>query len=115
MLNKGQRPGFVDEFRVTDVQFGTLPPLLMNMQWLPHMNGSTASNHTAESADAERAAIFAARAAAAAAAAAGGPGLTAEQNVFGPQSTADEHDQYFAGCTADMVFRSGIKFTIETR
>ncbi|KAJ1414976.1 hypothetical protein B484DRAFT_401615 [Ochromonadaceae sp. CCMP2298] len=36
LLNKGQRPDYVDEFRVENVQFGTLPPLLLNVQWSPN-------------------------------------------------------------------------------
>eukprot|EP01038_Epipyxis_sp_PR26KG_P010857 gene10857-14574_t len=35
MLNKGSRPGFVEEFQVIGVEFGSLPPLLMNIQWSP--------------------------------------------------------------------------------
>jgi hypothetical protein len=35
-LNKGQRPDYVDEFIVENVKFGTLPPLLLNVQWSPN-------------------------------------------------------------------------------
>jgi hypothetical protein len=35
MLNKGARPDYIDEFKVTDIAFGALPPLLLNVQWSP--------------------------------------------------------------------------------
>ena len=35
MLNKDRRPGYVDEFKVSDVIFGAIPPLLCNIQWAP--------------------------------------------------------------------------------
>ena len=34
-LNKGARPGFVDEFTVESVSFGATPPLLFNVRWSP--------------------------------------------------------------------------------
>jgi hypothetical protein len=34
-LNKGVRPGFIDEVVVESVTFGSTPPLLMNMKWSP--------------------------------------------------------------------------------
>ena len=34
-MNKGQRPGFVEKFEVLEVKFGSLPPLLTNIQWCP--------------------------------------------------------------------------------
>jgi hypothetical protein len=67
MLNKDRRPGYIDEFQVTDVVFGSIPPLVCNMQW-------------------------------------------------DPTSSADGNDpEYDVACTADMAFRSGLKFTISTR
>lgn len=41
-LNKGKRPGFVDEFLVESVVFGSTPPLLFNIQWIPPTVRSTA-------------------------------------------------------------------------
>mmetsp|Transcript_22551 Transcript_22551/g.22741 ORF Transcript_22551/g.22741 Transcript_22551/m.22741 type:complete len:1219 (+) Transcript_22551:249-3905(+) len=35
MLNKDRRPGYIDEFSVSNVAFGSIPPLLNNMQWAP--------------------------------------------------------------------------------
>lgn len=35
MLNKDRRPGYIDEFKVGNVSFGSIPPLLCNMQWAP--------------------------------------------------------------------------------
>ena len=34
-LNKGPRPGFVDEFTVESIVFGSTPPLLFNVKWCP--------------------------------------------------------------------------------
>ena len=34
-LNKGPRPGFVDDFTVERVVFGSTPPLLFNVKWCP--------------------------------------------------------------------------------
>jgi len=39
MLNKGKRPDYIDEFAVSDVSFGALPPLVRNMKWVPQENG----------------------------------------------------------------------------
>jgi hypothetical protein len=36
LLNKGKRPDFLDEFQVSDVAFGSSPPHLRNVMWLPH-------------------------------------------------------------------------------
>ena len=44
-LNKGARPGFVDEFTVESVSFGATPPLLFNVRWSPTTVPST---HTDE-------------------------------------------------------------------
>ena len=39
MLNRrsAERPAYIDEFLVTDVEFGELPPLLMNVKWNPYL------------------------------------------------------------------------------
>lgn len=34
-LNKGPRPNYVDEFRVENLRFGALPPMLKNVKWVP--------------------------------------------------------------------------------
>ena len=34
-LNKGPRPNYVDEFRVENLRFGALPPMLKNAKWVP--------------------------------------------------------------------------------
>jgi ferritin-like metal-binding protein YciE len=41
MLNKGARPDYIDEFKVNDVKFGVLPPLLMNVQWSPRCSSNS--------------------------------------------------------------------------
>lgn len=41
MLNKGKRPDFLDPFSVEGVKFGSSPPLLRNMQWIPVVDGAT--------------------------------------------------------------------------
>ena len=40
-LNKGQRPGFVDDFTVESIAFGSTPPLLFNVKWCPPSVSST--------------------------------------------------------------------------
>jgi hypothetical protein len=35
LLNKPDRPNFIEDFRVTDVKFSEQPPLLSNIQWMP--------------------------------------------------------------------------------
>lgn len=67
MLNKDTKPGYVDRFVVGDVKFGSIPPLLCNMQWTPAKAGDGSDT---------------------------------------------EHD---ISCTADMTFRSGLKFAVSTR
>lgn len=55
-LNKGPRPGFVDEFTVESIVFGSTPPLLFNVKWCPpavsvsqrDRKGSDATAATAE-------------------------------------------------------------------
>jgi hypothetical protein len=68
MLNKGKRPDFIDEYSVSNVEFGSVPPLLTNIQWIPITN----SNNNADV-------------------------------------------EYDIVCEADMSFRSGLKFTVNTR
>ena len=40
-LNKGPRPGFVDDFTVESIAFGSTPPLLFNVKWCPPSVSST--------------------------------------------------------------------------
>ena len=35
LLNKGKKSAMIDEYQVSDVNFGSLPPLIRNMQWIP--------------------------------------------------------------------------------
>jgi hypothetical protein len=73
MLNKGKRPDYIDEYKVSDVKFGALPPLLRNIKWTPFASSANKGN----------------------------------------ESTIN--DEYDVECTADMSFRSGLKFTVSTR
>lgn len=153
LLNKNEkeRPAFIDKFTVLGVEFGDLPPLLMNVKWSPPLRkkkGEGASGADASNADAS-----------------GGtkpsedtdteeddPGVpeggrtsfdsddddathTGEEKVEGKRRKkkhpvltmeeienrsrdspeTDEEFLFYAACTADLAFRSGIKFTIATQ
>lgn len=37
-LGEKERPAYIDRFEVIDVQFGELPPLLLNVKWAPPLN-----------------------------------------------------------------------------
>lgn len=167
-LNKGTRPGYIDEVKVESVTFGATPPLLFNVQWSPPVvrkqkgrgkesgtkTGSTGSNDNSTPSDQSEAHIdssdidsphtpiesashnedskeFPRRT--------GGfdsdgghptrpapthdPTHTAQsegpfdedtegESPFGiPTQDIDEDIE----CTADMAFRSGLKFKISTR
>ena len=43
-LNSGSRPGFIDEFKVEGITFGSTPPLLFNVQWAPHVQSESESD-----------------------------------------------------------------------
>ena len=176
MLNKGARPDYIDEFKVNDVQFGALPPMLLNVKWSPpckpgpfsfdaggegepqtrkrgrsaegpgHTTGtgsgsgagsssSTGSAATggnrafiydeSESSGSERESFddYAPRkadvgvgstsSAPTSTGGAAGTGTRRRKHRAPPPKTDDS--EYFAACTADMAFRSGIKFTISTK
>jgi hypothetical protein len=35
LLNKGNKSALIDDYHVSQVSFGSLPPLIRNMQWIP--------------------------------------------------------------------------------
>lgn len=35
LLNKGKKSALIDDYHVSQVSFGSLPPLIRNMQWIP--------------------------------------------------------------------------------
>ena len=187
LLNKGPRPDYVDEFKVNDVQFGVLPPLLMNVQWSPPCKpssfnfsgdekgsdknrtksadqagtggsgkGSAKKSGIKQSANAEnanRAFIYdesdtdgsdseregrepraprtsntsnSGNTTAGASGPAGGntnsgtgPGAGSgsgkNKSRYRAPPPKNDDSEFFAACTADMAFRSGIKFTISTK
>ena len=43
-LNKGAKPGFIDEVVVESVTFGSTPPLLMNVKWSPATSQAKSKN-----------------------------------------------------------------------
>lgn len=147
MLNKREkeRPAYIDSFQVTDVKFGELPPLLMNVKWSPYLKKKTKPESTnakseagkSSTAKSEKKEKFS----------------TKIRNTFAQttvpdddeeeeenqdseesdeeldengqrresfsEGPADQYDNsdpyYYAACTADMAFRSGIKFTVATK
>lgn len=79
MLNKGKRPSYIDEYKVSNVKFGSIPPLLRNIQWVPISSKSSSSS-------------------------CGG--------VLGASEGDPEYD---IAIEADMSFRSGLSFTVDTK
>eukprot|EP01039_Chlorochromonas_danica_P006027 gene6027-6637_t len=140
MLNKGEkeRPAYIDRFEVIDVRFGELPPLLLNVKWAPPLNqkksfkttntsnkanvGTSAScksgkhDNTAMSdvavddasdSDEDNETVDAQ-----------GKRLYTNEEIASKARDVPETEEeflYYAACTADMAFRSGIKFTIATK
>lgn len=129
MLNKGPRPSFIEEFQVLDVEFGALPPLLLNVKWSPPYGKKSNPTETNTNLPSEKDVI-----------ASGGEnnGLadvndrqslnsknsTIEQSpgdAEGPESVDSSADdglydtEFYAACTADFAFRSGMKFKIATK
>jgi len=124
LMNKGPRPGFVEKFEVLDAEFGSVPPLLSNVQWCPMFNNygpaqpskeetksdkidrksSTQQENGDDSSDEEdkttnmRSTKF---------------DDTAEAKLKDGAKSDEFH--YYAASIADMAFRSGIKFTIATK
>lgn len=108
MLNRGNRPNFIDEFSVSDVQFGKIPPLLMNIRWCPEYGRKKT-----------RAAPINEPA--------GGAADESQKDISPPNSSNDNESEaplganeyneaeFYAACSAEMAFRSGIKFTISTK
>ncbi|CAK9251029.1 unnamed protein product [Sphagnum jensenii] len=90
LLNKRTRPDYVDEFVVDDVVFGTLPPVFLNVQWVPAtvsvasaMTSGTESPHTPTAAP--------------------------------PAESSSAPSDYDVRFTADVVFRSGLKIKVSTK
>jgi hypothetical protein len=89
LLNKGNRPGFVDEFKVDDVSFGSTPPILRNVLWTPLFE-QTEKKRSASSSKAD------------------GP---VDPNYLGPLDDPDND----VACLADLSFKSGISFALSTK
>jgi hypothetical protein len=133
LMNKGPRPGFVEQFEVLDAEFGAVPPLLSNVRWCPlftdygaaHVTGLRQSSSRVDKArrregdkednssdedekEKEKEKQKEER------------DKTSKQHVhredarLNDGAAQDEFD-YYAASTADMAFRSGIKFTISTK
>lgn len=178
MMNKREkeRPGYIDRFVVTNVEFGDLPPLLMNVQWSPPVSKSNASRAQAKPVNTpdQSASINSQNAeyeleddddedddsssssedesepkasesiggtskkftsstqSSKYSSSATNPTPNAPANTSSPPSKSksnkkikvpkeakrdDLHNEsyYYAACTADMAFRSGIKFVISTK
>ena len=35
LMNKGARPGYIDEMQIQNLRFGAMPPMLKNVRWVP--------------------------------------------------------------------------------
>jgi hypothetical protein len=176
--NKEKLPDYIDKFEVSDVVFGDLPPLLLNMKWSPYRNKKKGGENTnkasaATSKDSTEGNKLAAEgegdedqdddAIAEESSDSEGEGET-DPNAPAPTTTSstdangvtttttsftgkissgvstkkpkkkskakakdsssgksqniddqDDESYYYAACTADMAFRSGIKFTVRTK
>jgi hypothetical protein len=96
-LNRGKRPAYIDSFKVSEVTFGSMPPSLCNVRWNPVASSDTDSNDKYSS-----------------------PNKHQSDNSSGTYKlTMDGHDEANPDNTvivsADVSFRSGIAFTIETK
>lgn len=139
MLNKGKRPGYVDAFEVSSLKFGDQPPLLMNVKWFPPpmkrkrrpganagvgQSSKSAQNNTNnpdtnDSDDSDDEDV------------AGGVKMSGADNENEGENEGendgdptappdgneygDDNSHYYAACNADIVFRSGLQFTVATR
>lgn len=143
MLNKGTRPDYIDEFKVADVKFGLLPPLLLNMQWSPHLNSDrnsdtknfftkkneskTNNNNTnnntnhpesddSDSSDHEKDPAKKTKTKSKSSSShTHSHNINSSSNQQQQQSPLETESEYYAACNADMAFRSGIEFTITTK
>ena len=122
LINKGARPGFIEKFEVVDAEFGSLPPLLSNVRWSPiYQNYDSAqgqarskgkagsgtggpSDNGEDSSDDETTDIRDKD-----------PAVRPEKDVKLLNGAKLEDFEYYAASTADMAFRSGIKFKITTK
>jgi hypothetical protein len=115
---------------VLDVQFGALPPLLLNVKWSPPIRkrqaagteatprkSTSASDATADSDDSDDDGDARCSTAPRAHPSSNPNHVNMEDIEKRSRDTpeTDEECHFYAACTADMAFRSGIKFTIATQ
>jgi hypothetical protein len=169
MLNKKgkERPAYIDKFEVTEVTFGELPPLLLNVKWSPMLkkrDKETEDKKKDKSAKSEKVgdSSLQSEATSSKKVKSNAVGLQrassyknladddddddegedpGNDNDSGSEGSIDENDaedslkkpklspempdvplnathedqEFYAACTADMAFRSGIKFTVATK
>ena len=136
LMNKGPRPGFIDKFEVIDAEFGSLPPLLSNVRWSPIFQNYDSTQHSGKPSKERTSFSKHAKHGVSAYAdangddssdddvpnAPGGEALKSASHTSTPEKAqkllngASISDfEYYAASTADMAFRSGIKFKIATK
>mmetsp|Transcript_13452 Transcript_13452/g.14612 ORF Transcript_13452/g.14612 Transcript_13452/m.14612 type:complete len:1345 (+) Transcript_13452:203-4237(+) len=148
MLNKkgkNERPAYIDKFEVTEVSFGELPPLLLNVKWSPHLKKRGASNNDVKGEKPRRSKSGEGKPSSFREekdvhkddsvekdqeddndSASEGSAEEAEDEDAEdqheevpehhlPSADRSEDNQFYAACTADMAFRSGLKFTVSTK
>ena len=107
--NSKSRPGFLDELKVVDVCFGQTPPLLLNVTWEPKVTESPVEKKKVASEKSDKTTVD-----------------DEDDDDEGEGGDADatnsaEKDKKMneevdeVACTADFAFRSGLKFTLQTK
>jgi hypothetical protein len=94
MLNKGNRPDYIDAFRVESVEFGTIPPLLSKVQWSPHATGCNNNSTQMKNVNVSDSAPSS-------------PSRTELPKFM--------DSDYNVECTADLSLRTPIRITISTK
>ena len=107
--NSKSRPGFLDELKVVDVCFGQTPPLLLNVTWEPKVTENPVEKKKMPSEKSDK--------------------TTVDEDDDDDEGEGDDANATTAAekekkmneevdevaCTADFAFRSGMKFTLQTK
>ena len=109
--NSKSRPGFLDELKVVDVCFGQTPPLLLNVTWEPKVTEAPVEKKKDASEKTDKAAVDEEDDDDEGE---GEGGDTNANNATEKEKKMNEEVDEVA-CTADFAFRSGLKFTLQTK
>jgi hypothetical protein len=106
LLNKApKRPDYIEEFKIENVEFGGLPPIIRNVKWIPgEASASRARSDTSTSQDGE-------------------DGKAAAPQVPGTAKNMPAYDlnsfpydpEFDVNCEGDLTFRSGVQFSVSTK